>query len=87
MMDPEVIKKHLQEMLSTVAAKARADAESGESDISSVFNDESTPLPSLDVTKIEEAIRNIEVATSTKEGARRLINGVLLAAKVATKVI
>lgn len=84
-MDPEVIRRALKEALESVAQKARADAIAGESDISSVFDDEVDPLPSMDVAKIEEAIANIDKATATKEGARRLINGILVVAKVAAK--
>lgn len=84
-MDPEIIKQGLINMLQTVADKARADAERGESDISSIFKDELDVLPSLDVAKIEQAIRDIDKATATKEGARRLINGLLVVARVAAK--
>ena len=84
-MDPEIIKQGLINMLQTVADKARADAERGESDISSIFKDELDVLPSLDVAKIEQAIRDIDRATATKEGARRLINGLLVVARVAAK--
>lgn len=84
-MDPEVVKRALQEMLEGVAQKARADAISGESDIGSIFNDEPKTLPSLDLAKVEQAIRDVEKATRTKEGARRLINGLMVVAKVAAK--
>jgi hypothetical protein len=84
-MDPEVIRSALMGALESVASKARADALAGESDIGSVFDDEVAPLPSLDIAKIEEAMENINKATATKEGARRLINGLLLVAKVAAK--
>lgn len=84
-MDPEVIRRALTEALRSVADKAMADARVGESNIGSVFDDEVAPLPSLDVAKIEEAIANIDKAAATKEGARRLITGILLVAKVAAK--
>ena len=85
-MDPKIIKKNLTEMLEDVAAKARSDAQSGESDISSVFEDMPRPSLNFDIAKIEEAIRNIDKATATKDGARRLLNGILLAARIAAKV-
>ena len=85
-MDPEVIKAALKNMLHEIADKARADARRGESDIASIFEDEVAPLPSVDIAKIEEAIANIDKATATKEGARRLISGILVVAKVAAKV-
>lgn len=84
-MDPEVIRRALTEALESVANKARADALAGGSDIGSVFEDEIDVLPSLDVAKIEQAIRDIDRATATKEGARRLINGLLVVARVAAK--
>lgn len=84
-MDPEVIRRALTEVLRSVADQAMADARVDESDIGSVFEDEVAALPSMDVTKIEEAIANIDKATATKEGARRLINGILVVAKVAAK--
>ena len=84
-MDPRLIGHALTAALEMVADKARADALAGESDIGSVFDDDVDPLPSMDVAKIEEAIANIDKATATKEGARRLINGILVVAKVAAK--
>jgi phosphoserine phosphatase len=84
-MDPEAVKNALQAMLEDVANKARADAMSGESDIGSVFEDRTDSLPGLDVAKVEQAIRDVDKATRTKEGARRLINGLLVVAKVAAK--
>lgn len=84
-MDPEVIRRALTEALESVANKARADARAGESDIGSVFDDDVDPLPAMDIAKIEEAIVNIDKAAATKEGARRLINGILVVAKVAAK--
>ena len=74
-------------MLITVAEKAKADARQGESDIGSIFEDPIDTLPDIDVSKIEQAIRDIDKATATKEGARRLMNGILVAAKVAAKVV
>lgn len=86
-MDPEIIKRALQSMLEDVAQKARADARQGESDMSSIFADEQEALPGLDVARIEQAIRDIDKASSTKEGARRLVNGILVAAKVAARFV
>ena len=85
-MDPEeVIRQALTEVLESVASQARADARAGESNIGSIFDDEVKALPSLDITKVEQAIRDVEIATNTKEGARRLINGLMVVAKVAAK--
>ena len=84
-MDPEVIRKALTEALTSVANKAREDARRGASDIGSVFDDEVETLPGLDIVKIEEAIANINTAASTKEGARRLVNGLLVVAKIASR--
>ena len=86
-MDPTIVKQALQAMLEKVAHKARDDAMRGESDISSVFEDEPDTLPSLDVAKIEQAIADIDRATKTKEGTRRLMDGIMLAARTAAKLI
>lgn len=85
-MDQEQIKKALTAMLTDVAAKARQDAIDGESDIGSIFRKESEHLESLDPKAIEEAILAIDKATSTKAGARRLINGLMFAAKAAARI-
>jgi hypothetical protein len=85
-MDPEVVRETLKEALRAVANKAKVDAQRGESDIGSVFGDDIDPLPAMDIAKIEEAIVNIDKATATKEGARRLINGILVVAKIAARV-
>lgn len=85
-MDPEVVKQALQAMLEKVARKARDDAMRGESDISSVFEEEPDMLPSLDVARIEQAIIDIDRATATKEGARRLMNGLMVAARAAARI-
>jgi len=85
-MDSEAIKHALKDILEQVAEKARADAQQGESDISSIFEDEQGPLPSLNVDEVEEAIRNIDKATATKRGAARLINSIMVAARFAARV-
>lgn len=84
-MDPKIIREMLKETLQAVANRARADAQQRESNIAFVFEDEIDSLSSIDITKIEEAIVNIDKATATKEGARRLLNGILVVAKVAAK--
>lgn len=74
-------------MLEDIAQKARLDATRGESDISSVFGDgDQFSVDSVDITQVEEAIANVEEATATKQGAQRLINGILLVAKFAAKL-
>lgn len=84
-MDLEVIRRALTEALESIAKQARIDALADKSDIGSIFEDEIDVLPSLDVAKIEQAIRDIDRAAATKEGARRLINGLLVVARVAAK--
>ena len=87
-MDAEKIKEALVSMLEEVADKARQDARSGKSDIGSIYRKKRDPLSSLDPKVAEQAIRNIKVATATKEGTRKLVNAVILAAKViATKSV
>ncbi len=85
-MDQEAIKAALTALLTDVAAKARVDALAGNSDIGSIFRRKSEQLQSLDPQAVEDAIIAINKATATKEGARRLINGILVAAKVAAKI-
>ncbi len=84
-MDQEAIRKALTLLLLEVAAKAREDAAADRSDIGSIYRRKRDSLSSLDVQRIEDTILQIERATSTKEGARRLINGLMVAAKVAAK--
>jgi len=84
-MDKEAIKQALQDMLKGVADKARADAMAGESDIGSIFDDELQLAPGMDIAKVEEAILNVERATATKEGAQRLMDGIMIIAKIAAR--
>jgi len=85
-MDPETIKEALTTMLTDVAAKARADALAGNSDIGSIFRRDGEQLKSLNPQAVEDAILAINKATATKEGTRRLVNGILVAAKAAAKI-
>jgi len=84
-MDQEAIRKALVNMLASVATKARQDALNEESDIAAIYNKDRADLQSLDIQKVEEAIRNIDRATATKEGARRLVNAIMVAAKAILK--
>ena len=85
-MDKDALREALTELLTDIAAKAKADALVGHSDIGSIFDRESEKLQSLDAKTVEEAIININKATATKEGARRLFNGIMVAAKVAARI-
>lgn len=85
-MDNEAIRDALTALLSDVAEKARADALAGKSDIGSIFRRQGPSLASLDAKAVEQAISDIQKATATKEGTRRLVNGLLVAAKVAAKI-
>lgn len=87
MVDETKVKELLTDLLNDVAAKAREDALQGRSNIGSIFSrDRDTNLRTLDVEKAEQAIRDIEDATATKEGARRLVNAIMVAAKTVAKV-
>ncbi len=86
-MDAEAIREALTALLTDVAAKARKDALAGNSDIGSIFRRDSEKLQSLNPTAVEEAIVAINKATNSKEGTRRLINGILIAAKAAAKLV
>ena len=85
-MDKEAIRQALTALLTDVAAKAREDALAGRSDIGSVWRREREQLSSLDPDAVEAAIADINKATATKEGARRLMNGLMVVAKAAAKV-
>ena len=86
-MDSEAIKGALTALLTDIAAKARQDALAGNSDIGSIFRRDSERLQSLNPIAVEDAIVAINKATATKEGTRRLVNGILVAAKVAAKIV
>jgi hypothetical protein len=84
-MDNKDIREVLTALLTSIAAKARQDALAGQSDIGSIFSQDGENLKSLNAQAVEDAIVNIKKATATKEGARRLINGIMVVAKVAAK--
>lgn len=90
----DLIKKHLTNLLLEMQELAREDARrvsaSGLSHmgdgISSVYDRSYDDGDKLDDQKIEEIIRNIDRATSTKEGARRLFNGIEVIAKSIVRI-
>jgi hypothetical protein len=86
-MDKEAIRQALTALLADVAAKAKEDALAGRSDIGSIYRREGERLSSLDPEAVEAAIVDINKATATKEGARRLMNGLMVIAKAAAKVV
>lgn len=85
-MDNKAIRDALTALLTDVAEKAKKDALEGKSDIGSIFKRKGPSLSSLDAQAVEQAIENINKATATKEGTRRLVNGLLVAAKVAARI-
>jgi len=85
-MDQDKIKEALTTLMRDVANKAEADAKAGESDIGSIFRQTDVSLQQLDVEAINQTITHIETATATREGAQRLMNGIMLAAKVAARL-
>lgn len=86
-MDQDKIKEALTTLMKDVADKAEADARAGESDIGSIFRKEGESLHRLDVKAINQTIVDIQTATATREGAQRLMNGIMLAAKVAARLV
>lgn len=86
-MDQQQVKKALQSLLEDVARQARKDALQGTSNIGSIYDRERSQLGGLKAEAVEEAIADIATATSTKAGTRRLLNGLLVAAKAAAKLI
>ncbi len=85
-MDSEQIKEALTSLLTDIASKAKADALAGRSDIGSIFKRDTKELQGLNPQAVDEAILAIDKATATKEGTRRLVNGILVAAKAAARV-
>jgi hypothetical protein len=85
-MDQNKIKEALTALLKDVASQAEADARAGESDIGSIFRQEGESLHKLDVKAINKTISHIETATATREGALKLMNGIMLAARVAARI-
>ena len=85
MVDETKIRDLLVSLLEDVAAKAKADAKAGKSDISSIWNRSGPELASLDPKQIEKAIQDVNKATATKEGAARLVSSLMLAASVIVK--
>ena len=85
-MDNKQIQEALTSLLTDVATKARKDALAGESDMGSIFRRDNEKLQSLDPKAVEDAIINIKKATATKEGARRLMNGLMVAARAAARI-
>jgi hypothetical protein len=86
-MDNAAVKEILTSLLTDIAAKAREDALAGNSDIGSIFRRDSERLQSLDPKAVKDAIAAIDKATATKEGTRRLINGIIVAAKAAARLM
>jgi len=86
MVDHEKIKSVLTDLLTEVAAQARQDALEGESNIGSIYDDETPELETLSAEQVQEAIANINAAAATKAGARRLINGIMVAAKTVANI-
>ncbi len=85
-MDESKIRDALIGMLSEVAAQAKADAASGNSDIGSVLDKNKPELRQLDEKQINQAIQDIRRATATKEGAARLVSALLVAAKTVAAI-
>lgn len=85
-MDETKIREALTSMLNAVAEQARKDALAGKSNIGGIFDNNTPELHVLDEKKINQAIEDIKRATATKEGATRLMNAILTAARIAATV-
>lgn len=87
MIDENQVRDALVTLLMDVAAKAKADSASGVSDIASIYRrDNSAKLTAINVDLLDEAIRNIEKATSTKDGARRVVNAIMAVARTVAQL-
>lgn len=80
-MDSDKIRTMLTAFLTDVADQAKVDAIVGQSNISSIFDNNIPAMQMLDENKIKEAIADIKRATATKESCARLVSAILLAAK------
>lgn len=88
MVDEARIRELLTSMLEEIADKAKADAVAGESDIGSIWRDNSTPkLPSLDLAKVQQAIQDINKVTATKEAARLFVDALMVTARIAARTL
>lgn len=85
MVDENKVRELLVSLLEDVAAQAKADARAGKSDIASIWKKVGPEMSSLDAKQIEKAIQDVNRATATKEGAARLVNSLMLAARVVAK--
>jgi hypothetical protein len=72
----------LTSFLEGIENHARADALEGHSNIGSIF-DTTPTLQTIDTQKIQELLTAIHQATVTKETTRRIVNAILVAAKIA----
>ena len=84
--DKDAVKMALTALLTSIADKAKSDAATGESDIGSIFKRDTASLKTMDLKILKETIDNIESATRTQEGVRSLMNGIMIAAKIAAKI-
>jgi hypothetical protein len=82
-MDEVQIKNSLVTLLEGVAEQARQDAANGKSNIGVIYSDD----VHLNQIAVTNAIQDINKATSTKEGARRLISGLLVVAKAIARAV
>lgn len=87
MIDEKQIRDALVTLLVDVAAKAKADSLTGKSDIASIYRRGNTAdLEVVNVKLLDEAIQNIEKATSTKDGARRVVNAIMAVARTVAQL-
>ena len=86
-MDNEAVRRILTSLLSDIASQAKIDSTTGVSNIASIYRPVTdNQFDSLDPQKIEEAIKDINHATATKEGARRLVNALMVVAKTVARI-
>ena len=85
-MDESMVREHLKKMFRDIAEKARRDALNDTPDISDIYSDSSDRLLNMSDEELSEIISNIDKAASTKEGARRLVSAISLAAKAIVRI-
>jgi len=86
MSNSQDIQQLLRAWLKSVADKAQEDSLRGESSIGSIYQEAEINLEGLTEQDLDQISKDIEQATRTKEGSRRLINALASVARVIVKL-
>jgi hypothetical protein len=86
MSNSQDIQQLLRAWLKSVADKAQEDSLKDESSIGSIYHEAEINLEGLTEQDLDQISKDIEQATRTKEGSRRLINALASVARVIVKL-